>query len=146
MATSPRIVTSNVVLPANRVSAFSSVAKAALAPIEEVDQYSAIINKEEPYYYENLSDDQKHPSDRSTYLLETQNRRRSISTPMISGTTESFAKAFSNVLTASDVSHGTKQGRMAQTSMANGIGRYETVSRVINYELTPLGESMSFSI
>ncbi|SVC08299.1 uncharacterized protein METZ01_LOCUS261153, partial [marine metagenome] len=54
MATSPRIVTSNVVLPANRVSAFSSVAKADSAPIEEVDQYSAIINKEEPYYYENL--------------------------------------------------------------------------------------------
>ena len=65
---------------------------------------------------------------------------------MISGTTESFAKAFSHVLTASDVSHRAKQGHIAQTSMANGIGRYEAISRVINYEITPLGESMNFSI
>ena len=146
MATSPRIVTSNVVLPANRVSAFSSVAKADRAPIEEIDQYSAIINKEEPYYYENLLNDQEHEADRHAYHLETPARRRSISAPMISGTTESFAKAFSHVLTASDVSHRAKQGHIAQTSMANGIGRYEAISRVINYEITPLGESMNFSI
>ena len=146
MATSPRIVTSNVVLPANRVTAFSSVAKTNFAPIEEIDQYSAIINKEEPYYYENLSNDQQHKADRRNYLLETPNRRRSVSAPMISGTTESFAKAFSHVLTTSDVSHRAKHGHVAQTSIANGIGRYEAVSRVINYEITPLGESMSFSI
>ena len=146
MATSPRIVTSNVVLPANRVSAFSSVAKADSAPVEEVDQYSAIINKEEPYYYENLSNDQQHEAGRHAYRLETPSRRRSISAPMISGTTESFAKAFSHVLTANDVSHRAKQWHMAQTSMANGIGRYEAISRVINYEITPLGESMNFSI
>ena len=146
MATSPRIVTSNVVLPANRVSVFSSVAKTDRAPIEEIDQYSAIINKEEPYYYENLLNDQEHKADRHAYHLETPARRRSISAPMISGTTESFAKAFSHILTASDVSHRVKQGHMAQTSMANGIGRYEAISRVINYEITPLGESMNFSI
>ena len=145
MATSPRIVTSNVVLPANRVSAFSSVAKADSAPIEEIDQYSAIINKEEPYYYENLLNDKEHEADRHAYHLETP-RRRSMSAPMISGTTESFAKAFSHVLTASDVSHRARQGHIAQTSMANGIGRYETISRVINYEIIPLGESMNFSI
>ena len=146
MATSPRIVTSNVVLPANRVSAFSSVAKADSAPVEEVDQYSAIINKEEPYYYENLSNDQQHEADRRAYHLETPTRRRSISAPMISGTTESFAKAFSQVLTASDVSHRAKKGHVAQTSLANGIGRYEAISRVINFKITPLGESMNFSI
>ena len=146
MATSPRIVTSNVVLPANRISAFSSVAKADSAPVEEVDQYSAIINKEEPYYYENLSNEQQHEADRRAYHLETPRRRRSISAPMISGTTESFAKAFSHVLTSSDVSHRAKLGHIAQTSMANGIGRYDAISRVINYEITPLGESMNFSI
>ena len=146
MATSPRIVTSNVVLPANRVSAFSSVAKADPAPVEEVDQYSAIINKEEPYYYENLSNDQQHEADRHTYLLETQTRRRSMSAPVISGTTESFAKAFSQVIAASDVSDPAKRGHIAQTSMTKGIGRYEAISRVINYEITPLGESMNFSI
>ena len=146
MATSPRIIASNVVLPANRVSAFSSVAKAAPAPIEEVDQYSAIINKEEPYYYENLLNDQQHEADRRAYNLETATRRRPISAPMISGTTESFAKAFSQVLAASDVSHRAKLGQIAQTSIANGIGRYEAISRVINYEITPLGESMNFSI
>ena len=146
MATSPRIVTSNVVLPANRVSAFGSAAKADFAPIEEVDQYSAIINKEEPYYYENLSDDQQHEANRRAYLLETPRRRRSISAPMISGTTESFAKAFSQVLTASDVSHRAKKGHIVQTSLANGIGRYEAISRVVNFKITPLGESMNFSI
>ena len=146
MATSPRIVTSNVVLPANRVSAFSSVAKADPAPIEEVDQYSAIINKEEPYYYENLLNDQQHEADRRAYNLETATRRRPISAPMISGTTESFAKAFSQDLAASDMAHRAKQGHIAQTSMAKGIGRYKTISRVINYEITPLGESMNFSI
>jgi len=146
MATSPRIVTSNVVLPANRVSAFSSVAKADSAPVEEVDQYSAIINKEEPYYYENLLNEQQHEADRRAYHLETATRRRSISAPMISGTTESFAKAFSQVLAASDVSHRAKQGYIAQASMAKGIGCYKTISRVINYEITPLGESMNFSI
>ena len=146
MATSPRIVTSNVVLPANRVSAFSSVAKADPAPVEEVEQYSAIINKEEPYYYENLLNDQQREADRHAYLLETPSRRRSINAPMISGTTESFAKAFSHVLTASDISHRAIQGHIPQTSMANGIGRYEAISRVINYEITPLGESMNFSI
>ena len=146
MATSPRIVTSNVVLPANRVSAFSSVAKADPTPVEEVDQYSAIISKEEPYYYENLLNDQQHEADRHAYLLETPSRRRSINAPMISGTTESFAKAFSQVLAASDVSHRAKQGLIAQTSMARGIGRYEAISRVINYEITPLGESLNFSI
>ena len=146
MATSPRIVTSNVVLPANRVSAFSSVAKADFAPVEEIDQYSAIISKEEPYYYENQLDDQKHEAERRGYHLETPTRRRSISAPVISGTTESFAKAFSHVLSASDVSHRAKLGQIAQTSIANGIGRYEAISRVINYEITPLGESMNFSI
>ena len=146
MATSPRIVTSNVVLPANRVSAFSSVAKADPAPVEEVELYSPIINKEEPYYYENLLNDQDHGANRRAYHLETPTRRRSISAPMISGTTESFAKAFSQVLAASDVSHRAKQGHIAQTSMAKGIGRYKTISRVINYEITPLGESMNFSI
>ena len=146
MATSPRIVTSNVVLPANRVSAFSSTAKADFAPIEEVDQYSAIINKKDPYYYENLLNDQQHEADRLAYRLETPSRRRSISAPMISGTTESFAKAFSHVLTASDVAHGAKHGHIAQTSMTNGIGRYKAISRVINYEITPLGESLNFSI
>ena len=146
MATSPRIVTSNVVLPANRVAAFSSAPKADFAPIEEVDQYSAIINNEEPYYYENLLNDQQHEADRHAYLLETPPRRRSISAPMISGTTESFAKAFSHVLIASDVSHRAKQGHMPRTSMANGIGRSEAISRVINYEITPLCDSMNFSI
>ena len=146
MATSPRIVTSNVVLPANRVSAFSSVAKADPAPVEEVEQYSPIINKEESYYYENLLNDQQHEADRHAYLLETPTRRRSINAPMISGTTESFAKAFSHVLTASDVDHRAKHGHIAQTSMTNGIGRYKAISRVINYEITPLGESLNFSI
>ena len=146
MATSPRIITSNVVLPANRVSAFSSVAKTDLAPVEEIDQYSAIINKEEPYYYDNLLNDEENKTDRHAYDVETSARRRSISAPMISGTTESFAKAFSLVFTASDVSHRTKQRQIAQTSMANGIGRYEAISRVINYEITPLGESLNFSI
>jgi hypothetical protein len=128
------------------VSAFSSTAKADFAPIEEVDQYSAIINKKDPYYYENLLNDQQHEADRHAYLLESPTRRRSINAPMISGTTESFAKAFSHVLTASDVAHGAKQGHIAQTSMTNGIGRYKAISRVINYEITPLGESLNFSI
>ena len=97
-------------------------------------------------FYENLLNDQKSETDRDRYPQKTPTRRRAIRIPIISGTSESFAKAFSNVLSASDVSHRARHGHRAQTSMANGIGRYEAISRVINYEITPLGESMNLSI
>ena len=144
MANMPRILTSNVVVPTSRVGVFSSAAKAEGVPVEEIDQYSALVNQEASIYYDKLLDE-KDLNDglRQKYF---EGSRRSIKTALISGTTDSFAQAFSDILTYENAQDAKSILEHPQTSMANAIGTYEATSRVINYELAPIGESMNVSI
>ena len=144
MASTPRILTSNVVVPTSRVGVFTSAAKAEGMPVEEIDQYSALVNQEASIYYDKLSDDNE-ASD-SLQNRDFRHARRSIKTALISGTTDSFAQAFSDVLSYEDAKGPNSTLEHPQTSMANAIGTYEATSRVINYELAPVGESMNVTI
>ena len=144
MASTPRILTSNVVVPTSRVGVFSSAAKADAIPVEEIDQYSALVNQEASIYYGNISDENELKDGLRHKQFE--GARRSIKTALISGTTDSFAQAFSDILSYENAKTAKSTIEHPQTSMANAIGTYEATSRVINYELAPIGESMNVSI
>ena len=74
MANMPRILTSNVVVPTSRVGVFSSAAKADAIPVEEIDQYSALVNQEASIYYDKLSDEKEGLTEyRKTKAIKAQN-------------------------------------------------------------------------
>ena len=144
MASVPRILTSNVVVPNSRVGVFASAARADDVPVEEIDQYSALINQEGSIYYDKLSDEGEAKDTRRNQYFE--HARRSIKTALISGTTDSFAQAFSDVLSYENARGVKSTSEHPQTSMISAIGTYEATSRVINYELAQIGESMNVTI
>ena len=144
MATVPRILTSNVVVPSSRVGILASTAKSDGMPVEEIDQYSALVNKDGSFHYENFLDDDELENEERRYRFNFPTR--TIKSALISGTTDSFSKAFANLLSSSNASNASKKLENLKTSIANAIGRYEATSRVIKYELAPLGEKMNVSI
>ena len=143
MATTPRISNSNPLSPVNRMATLGSVGKQDSLPVEEIDQYSAVVNRGANFYYENLVGEEEHPHQRRKYQVQTP--RRSIKSALIRGTTESFASAFSSILVEND-SSSIGLGGKPRTSMASGIGTYEATARVIKQITQPRGESMNFDV
>ena len=54
MATTPRISNSNVISPVNRMATLGAVARRDPVPVEEINQYSAVVNSGANFYYEKL--------------------------------------------------------------------------------------------
>jgi hypothetical protein len=133
-----------VVLPSGRVGVHASTVKTDGMPINEIDEYSGLVNKEASFYYDNSLDkpelENKEQRHRFNYP------RRVIKSDLISGTTDSFSKAFSNLLPSNEASNNSEKMGHPTTSMASAIGRYEAISRIIKFELAPPGEKMNVSI
>ena len=144
MANVPRLLTSNVVLPSGRVGVHASAVKTDGMPIEEIEQYSGLVRKEAPFYYDNLLDKQELERKEQGYQVNPS--RRVIKSDLISGTTDSFSKAFSNFLSSSDDPSTSKKVGGPTISMSSAIGTYETISRVIKHEFAEPGEKMNVSI
>ena len=112
-------------------------------PVEEIDQYSAVVNSGANFYYEKLVGEDDLPQQRRKH--QGQASRRSIKTALIRGSTESFASAFSSILVENG-SINIGLGGKPRTSMASGIGTYEATARVIKQITQPRGESMNFDV
>ena len=143
MATTPRISSSNVVSPVNRMATLGAVARQDPVPVEEIDHYSAVVNSGASFYYEKLEVEDDQPHQRRKYQGQTSSR--SIKTALIRGSTESFASAFSSILVENGSSNLGLVGK-PRTSMASVIGTYEATARVIKQITQPRGESMNFDV
>ena len=143
MATTPRISNSSVVSPVNRMATLGAVARQDPGPVEEIDQYSAVVNSGANFYYEKLDVDDDQQRQRRKY--QGQPSLRSIKSALIRGTTESFASAFSSILVENG-SGNIGLGGKPSASMASGIGTYEATSRVIKQDTQPRGESMNLDV
>ena len=144
MAISPKILSANTVSPVNRMAGFGSVAKPDSMPVDEVDEFSPLVNYGASFYYENLlgeHNDARHNNQHQIKLYQ-----RSIITALIRGTTESFAKAFSNTLFADNADESTAPRVGPKTSVISGIGIYEAISRLIHHQIPPRGESINLRV
>ena len=142
MATAPKIMSANIVSPVNRMAGFGPVVKFDPTPVGEVDEYVPLANYGATLYYENLlgeHGDTGHESEN-----EFQSPHRLINTALIRGTTESFANAFANTLSANNTMGDVAPSRSPRTSVISGIGVYETISKVIHHHVPPRGQSMNF--
>ena len=139
MATTPKVSNASVASPVNRMAALGAVSKQDPVPVEEVDQYAALLNSGAEFYYENLIGEDNQGNRRDSNKAQVP--LRFIKTALIKGTTECFASAFSSILrdnTAGEIGL-TSQPRH---SVASGIGTYEKTSRVVKESTEPRGESM----
>jgi len=121
---------------AGRVPAAAVAAPAESSPLSEVSQYNALVNDGAGFRYEQFAGDRRRTTDQR--FLERHPPRR-INTGMISGTSQSFAEAFTQATGESPV--GTKEA--ATTTVSRGIGNYELTAQVIYDQLPPRGENLS---
>ena len=131
--------------PVNRTPAFGRVASLDGMPIEELAEIPSVVNDGATFYYEDLLEGKGQTWSGTQRELTHRTPERKINRSLISGTTQSFANAFSLVL-ASD-SDGSKVflGGVTSAPMGKGIATYETISRVIYGETMPRGGSLNFN-
>ncbi len=131
--------------PVNRTPAFGRVASLDGMPVEELAEKPSIVYDGATFYYEDLLDGKGQAWSGTQKELPSRTPERKINRSLITGTTESFADAFSLVM-ASDSDESTGfLGGVTSAPMAKGIATYEAISRVIYDEISPRGESLNFN-
>ena len=144
MAIAPKILNASPMSPVNRMAGFGSVAKPDSIPVDELDEYSPLSNYGATIYYEKFLEDQDHTRHEREHQIKF--RQRSINTALIRGTTESFATAFANTLFAVSADGRTVPKVSPKTSIVEGTGIYEGISRIIHQQIPTRGESLNFSV
>ena len=82
---------------------------------------------------------------RGSHELTHRTPERKINRSLISGTTQSFADAFSLVMASDPDGSKGFLGGVTSAPMGKGIATYETISRVIYGETMPRGGSLNFN-
>ena len=131
--------------PVNRTSAFGRVASLDGMPVEELAENPSVVNDGATFYYEDLLSGKGQTWSGTQKELTHRTPERKINRSLISGTTQSFADAFSLVMASDPVGSKEFSWGVPSAPMAKGIATYEANSRVIYDKIMPRGETLNFN-
>ena len=131
--------------PVNRMSAFGRVASLDDMPVEELAEKPSVVYDGATFYYEDLLRENGQAWSGTQWGSTARTPERKINRSLISGTTQSFADAFSLVISGDSVGPGGMQRKSVSAPISKGIETYEAISRVIYDDIEPRGRSLNFN-
>ena len=131
--------------PVNRTPALGRVAAMESMPVEELAEKPSVVHDGATFYYENLLDGKDQSWSGTQWELTPRRPERKINRSLIAGTTQSFADAFSLVITSNSAESKSSLRGEASAPNAKGIATYEAISRVIYDEMMPRGGTLNLN-